>query len=151
MNSSGSYKAMGQYRSVNAHGSVVAADKLQLVLLMMQGALDGIATAKGNLERGEVSAKGEQIGRAIQLIDGLRIVLDKDNGGEIAANLERLYEYAARRLLEANMSDSRKILDEIAGLLGEVKSAWEQIIRQADVIAVATEVAVPDGPAGNRT
>ena len=149
MNSTGSYKALGQYRSTNAHGSVVDADKLQLVLLMMQGVLDSIATAKGHLERGEVSVKGEQIGRAIQLLEGLRTALDKDSGGEIAANLERLYEYSARRLLAANMSDSREILDEIAGLLGEIKSAWEQISRQPDVIAAAAEVAGADGAGRN--
>ena len=98
-------QGIGQYQSVGNYAAVSAADKLKLVQLMMQGAQDRIARAKGHLLRGEISGKGEQIGRAIQLIDGLRASLDRAEGADIAANLDRLYDYMMRRLLQSNLQD----------------------------------------------
>ena len=128
-----------QYQSVGNYASVSGADKLKLVQLMMQGALDRIARAKGHLSRGEISAKGEQIGRAIQLIDGLRTSLDLAEGADIAANLERLYEYMMRRLLRANLEDDIAALDEVSGLLGEVREAWDDVLRQSQALVAGTE------------
>jgi flagellar protein FliS len=129
-------QGIGQYQSVGNYAAVSAADKLRLVQLMMQGAQDRIARAKGHLMRGEISGKGEQIGRAIQLIDGLRASLDRTEGADIAANLDRLYDYMMRRLLQANLQDDAAGLDEVSSLLGEVKGAWEDVVRQSqDVLA----------------
>ena len=119
------FEALGQYRATDAYGAAAAADRLQLVLRMMQGAIDRIATARGHLQRGETAAKGEQIGRAIGLVDGLRTCLDTEHGQEIATNLEALYGYMLNRLMEANLKDDENALNEVADLLGEIKSGWE--------------------------
>jgi flagellar protein FliS len=116
--------ALGQYRATNAYGAT-AADRLQLVLQMLRGAIDRIATARGHLRRGEVAGKGEQIGRAIGLVDGLRTCLDAEQGGEIAANLDALYAYMLNRLMAANVKDDEGALIEVADLLNEIKSGWE--------------------------
>lgn len=125
---------VGRYQSVDRFSAVAGADKLRLVQLMMQGAKERIARAKGHVQRGEVSQKGEQIGRAIQLIDGLRASLDRDAGTEIAGNLERLYDYMIRKLLEANLNDDIELLDEVGSLLNEVKAGWDDLMRQAQAI-----------------
>jgi flagellar protein FliS len=57
------------------------------------------------------------------LIDGL----DMENGGELSVNLRSLYEYINFRLLEANSKNSVEILDEVAGLLRNIKEAWDAI------------------------
>ena len=134
MSSHSGRHGVDQYRTVERVGAVAGADKLRLVQLMMQGAKDRIAHAKGHIQRGEVSKKGEQIGRAIQLIDGLRASLDRDEGADIATNLERLYDYMIRRLLEANVTGDVALLDEIADLIGEVKSAWDELTAQAQAL-----------------
>ena len=61
------------------------------------------------------------------LIDNLNASLDLEQGGEIAANLRELYGYACRRLLEANVRNDAAMLDEVAGLLREIKSAWDAL------------------------
>jgi len=127
MNSSRPTSALSQYRQTDAHGAAAADDRLQLILHMMQGALDRIATARGHMKRREVAKKGEEIGRAIGLIDGLRACLDKEAGNDIAGNLESLYQYMLKRLVEANLNDEPAGLDEVAGLLGEIKAGWEQM------------------------
>jgi flagellar protein FliS len=97
----------------------------------MQGSRDRIAQAKSHLRRGEISAKGEQISRAIALIDGLRASLDEGEGGQIAQNLENLYVYMIRRLLTANLNDDEAALDEVANLMTELQDAWKGVLDQS--------------------
>lgn len=121
-------KALGQYRANDAYGAA-SGDPAQLILRMFDGAIDRIVTAKGQMHRREIAAKGETIGRAIGIIDGLRTALDKERGGSIAANLEALYDYMLRRLVEANLRDDARPLDEVAELLGEIRSGWATLVR----------------------
>jgi flagellar protein FliS len=128
--------ALGQYRTVTAYGAANG-DRLQLVLRMLETAGDRIAAARGHMARRETAAKGEVIGKAIGLIDGLRTSLDRERGGEIAANLEALYDYMMRRLVEANLRDDERGLDEVAGLLDEIRSGWQSLTRDAQARAAA--------------
>lgn len=118
---------LSHYRQVRAHGGVAASDPHQLILLLMNGALDAIAVAKGHMTRGNVPGKGASVSRAISIIDGLRSSLDHSVGGELVRNLDELYEYMGRRLLQANLEDNPAWLDEVGSLLHEIKGAWEQI------------------------
>jgi flagellar protein FliS len=79
------------------------------------------------MQHGQVAAKGELISKAIGIIGGLREGLNLQSGGEIAANLDRLYEYMIARLVEANLSNDVALIDEVAGLLRNVKSGWDAI------------------------
>ncbi len=124
-------KDVNHYQQVSAHGGVAASDPHQLILLLMNGALDAIAVAKGHMRRREAADKGMHISRAISIIDGLRGSLDHTVGGELVVNLDELYRYMSQRLLQANISDSAAWLDEVAGLLREIKDAWEQIPMEA--------------------
>jgi len=128
MSSPPHHSALGQYRSTNAYGAAAADDSLHLILHMLEGAISRIATARGHMARNEIALKGEDLGRAIGLIDGLRTSLDRDRGGDIAGNLEALYDYMMRRVVEANLNDDTGILDEVEHLLGEIKSGWQALL-----------------------
>ena len=138
MNFTSHHNPLNQYRTVDAYGAAAASDRMQLVLRMMQGALDRIATARGHMGRGEQAPKGEALGRAVRMIDGLRSCLDHDRGGEIAANLGALYEYMTRRLTEANLRNDTRPLDEVADLLDEIRSGWEQMAASPALRVVPT-------------
>ncbi len=124
-------RAMKQYQQVGVQASVFEASPHRLIQMLMQGGLDRIAQAKGALERGAFAEKGELVGKALSIIGGLREVLDKEVGGELADNLDRLYDYMIRTLLEANRSNDADKLDEVARLLGEVKEGWDGIASAA--------------------
>ncbi len=132
---------MNQYRTVDAYGAAAASDRMQLILRMMQGALDRIATARGHMRRGEQAAKGEALGRAVRLIDGLRSCLDLKLGGEIAANLSALYDYMTRRLTEANLRNDERGLEEVADLLDEIRGGWEQMAASPELRVVPASAA----------
>jgi flagellar protein FliS len=102
-----------------------------LIELMMEGALDRIAKAQGAMQRGEVASKGENVSKAINLIEGLRASLDHNQGAPIAGNLDALYEYMARRLLEANLRNDAALFIEVAGLLRGIHEAWHAIALDA--------------------
>lgn len=120
-------RAMGQYKQVETKVGADSADPHQLIVMLFDGVLERIAVAKGAIQRNEIEEKGQKIGRAIAIIDGLRASLNKDLGGDIADNLDNLYEYMQRRLFEANFKSDISTLDEVADLLREIKSAWMAI------------------------
>jgi len=119
--------AMRQYQSVNTQAKAVDASPHRLIQMLMEGGLSRIAQARGAMDRGQVAMKGELIGKAIAIIGGLREGLDLDKGGEVAANLDRLYEYMVTRLFEANLHNTVAPLEEVAVLLRNVKSGWDAI------------------------
>lgn len=120
-------KAMKQYQQVSIEAQVSDANPHRLIQLLMQGGLERLAQARGAMEREQIPEKGILIGKAIGIIGGLREALDSERGGELAGNLERLYEYMIARLVEANTSNDTSLLDEVSALLLEVKSGWDGI------------------------
>ena len=119
--------AMRQYQSVNTQARAIEADPHRLVQMLIEGGLTRLAQARGAMERGQTALKGELIGKAIGIVGGLRQGLDIEKGGELAANLDSLYEYMTTRLMEANLKNDVAIIEEIAQLLREVKSGWDAI------------------------
>ncbi|MDD3609138.1 MAG: flagellar export chaperone FliS [Halothiobacillaceae bacterium] len=116
-----------QYASIDLHARIEDASPHRLIQMLMEGAQQRLAQAHGAIERGDPVVKGEQIGRAIAIIGGLQGSLDIERGGELAANLDELYSYMQRRLLEANRDSSIAAIEEVANLLREVKTAWDAI------------------------
>lgn len=119
--------AMKQYQSVNTNAQLVDASPHRLIQMLMEGGLARLAQARGAMERGDVALKGALIGKAVDIVGGLREALNQEAGGEVAANLDNLYAYMTTRLLEANLKNDSAILDEVAGLLREVKAGWDGI------------------------
>lgn len=127
-------KALQQYKKVGKESDAAFASPHRLIQMLFEGALEKISIAKGHMERNEIAAKGQNIGWAISIVEGLRTSLDKSAGGEIAENLDALYEYVERRLTEANLENKIEYLDESSQLLKTVKSAWDEISDQvADI------------------
>ena len=121
------HSAVEQYNRVGVSSGVESADPHQLIQMLMNGALEKIAIAKGHMERNDISQKGGNISWAISIIDGLRASLNVDDGGEIAQNLDDLYDYMTRRLARANIENNPDLLDEVSSLVRSVKGAWDEM------------------------
>lgn len=127
-------KAANQYAAVNKQTGVEGANPHQLIQMLYEGAIENMARAKGCMERKDFSGKGDTLGRAINIIGGLQSFLDKEKGGEVAENLDALYDYMSRRLFEASKDNDIAIVDEVIGLVREVKTGWEGIKDEASKI-----------------
>jgi flagellar protein FliS len=119
--------ALRQYQKVGAQAQVSEASPHRLVQMLMEGGLDRIAQAKGAMERNDIPGKGVLISKAIGIIGGLREGLDLENKADEVGQLDNLYAYMMKRLVEANIQTDPKILDEVAGLLRTVKEGWDAI------------------------
>ncbi len=133
MNPHSMRSALKEYEQVGVRSQVEGAPPERLVQLMLEGALDRVSLARGDMENGQIAAKGERIGKAISLVEGLRATLDHERGGELAGNLDALYEYISRRLTEANLRNDVAILDEVSRLLREIKQAWDRIVGRPEL------------------
>jgi flagellar protein FliS len=122
--------SLAAYRSVAAHSGVAAADPHKLIVMLMDGALERIVSARGAMEHGQPDARNHLIHKAVEIVQELRASLNTDAGGEIAANLADLYDYASKQLVRANLGNRPELLDEVGDLLRQIRSAWIQIPAQ---------------------
>ncbi|MEM5458037.1 MULTISPECIES: flagellar export chaperone FliS [unclassified Paraburkholderia] len=121
------------YARVGVETGVMGASPHRLIVMLYQGARQAIAQARMHLQQGNVPARGDAIGKAIQIVEsGLQQSLNLEAGGEIAERLNALYSYMSRRLLEANIKQSEAMLVEVDGLLATLEEAW---------IGIAPEIA----------
>jgi len=115
------------YRSVATHGGVAASDPHRLILMLMDGALERIAKARGCIEHGKLVEKTALLHRSIEIIEELRGSLDLSAGGQIADNLADLYDYMCRQLLKATLENRVESLTEVANLLQTLRAAWMEM------------------------
>jgi flagellar protein FliS len=119
--------ALAQYKRINNESALEGATPHRLIQLLINGALDRLAQARGAMQRQDIAQKGLLIGKVISILGGLQASLDKSADAQITANLDSLYDYMQRRLLEANLNNSIDMLDEVSGLIQEIKQGWDEI------------------------
>ncbi|MDI9279071.1 flagellar export chaperone FliS [Pantoea sp. EABMAA-21] len=116
------------YSAVSLESQVSGATPHQLIALLFEGAINAMRRAEIYFQTGNVARGGEMISRAINIIDnGLRAGLDHQVGGQIAADLERLYEYVSRNLLLASVNQSAESLPQLITLMVEMSDTWKAI------------------------
>ncbi len=123
------------YQQNNVQGVVENADPHKLVSLLLEGAIDHIVKARGNIVHHVVAAKGNNIARAVAIVGALRDSLDHNVDPALCQRLDSLYEYVTRRLLFAQLNDDEAALDEVVRLLTPVREGW-QAVRGARTPAV---------------
>ncbi|WP_150051505.1 MULTISPECIES: flagellar export chaperone FliS [Methylomonas] len=120
-------KGARQYAEMHNTGRLEENTPHRLIQMLMEGLLARINSAKGAMDHGDVEGKSIFISKAIGIVGGLNEALDLEQGGELALNLRQLYEYMNMRLLEASRENSIEKLDEVAGLMRDIKEAWDAI------------------------
>jgi flagellar secretion chaperone FliS len=116
-----------EYQQNSVRAEVESASPHRLIQLMMGRVLTKISLARNCMEQELVADKGRHIGDAISLVDGLQASLNHKPDARLAGSFDALYDYMKRRLLEANLRNEIAALDEVSGLMQELKSAWDAI------------------------
>ncbi len=116
------------YAKISLETGVLAASPNKLILMLYEGAIAACQSAIEHMQRRDIPNKGAMLSKAILIIEsGLRISLDKNAGGEIAASLDGLYGYMSLRLTQANIRNQPALVEEVITLLTDLKAAWEAI------------------------
>jgi len=115
---------------------VITASGVELIVQLYDEVIKNIQLAKVILSKvdklafDEIKTKSKSISKSINIITGLADSLDMEKGGEIAANLGKLYEFVNMRLLNANLNNDPVMLDEALRVLHELREAWVSILNQ---------------------
>ncbi|MDD1792462.1 flagellar export chaperone FliS [Enterovibrio makurazakiensis] len=126
------------YKKVSVDSQLSAASPHKVIQMLMAGAIERLIQGKAAMLQGDIPMKGERLGKALDIIISLRTCLSMDDGGEIATNLDALYDFMIRQISEANRDNLDAPIDDVIDILREIKSAWDQIpaeyhnITQAD-------------------
>lgn len=106
----------------------MSANPHQLISMLFEGAIEALGRAQASLQTKDIEGKNLAVSKALRIIEeGLRASLDRRVGGEIAQNLDSLYDYMARRLLAASLRNDAAGIAEVGTLLSTIRTAWEQI------------------------
>ena len=103
-----------------------ADDPLGLVVKLYDGTIGFLNRGADALGAGDYPRAVEPIRRATDIIGELQAVLDLDAGGEVAVNLDRIYSYCRRRIMESHLQSDPAGLREIADLLVPLRNAWSE-------------------------
>ncbi|QGU11451.1 flagellar export chaperone FliS [Leclercia sp. J807] len=116
------------YAQVSVESAVLSASPHQLVVLLFDGALSAMKKAVILIEQGDIPGKGQALGKAINIIsNGLQSGLNHEIGGELTTNLDSLYDYMTKRLLQANIHNDIDAINEVMELLNNIADAWKEI------------------------
>ncbi|MFC4699939.1 flagellar export chaperone FliS [Glaciecola siphonariae] len=132
-----SLKAINAYKKGTLKQDIINADPHKLTLMLMQGALDRLAYAKGCIERSDYQGRSEHLSKATAIFINLRDTLDLEVGGDFSENLYALYNYFLEKLSTISSENGADVISEVSELFLPIKDAWAQIPEAAKQQAYA--------------
>lgn len=120
-----SSEAYRSYHAVNVAAQVAQASPVQLVLILTDGLLEELTRARAHIVARRYELKAASLDRCVDMLAGLSSALDFEAGGELVENLSRLYDYCAERLYQAGFKLDPTIIDEVSGLLANLRTGWQ--------------------------
>jgi len=120
-----------RYADIALQTRVLSASPVQLITLLMEGALAAMRKAGLHLQEGNVAARGAAISKALDLVEsGLKASVKREAGdgavNHMAEQLMTTYDAVAHHLLQANLTASQESLDLAQSLLANIHQAWQQ-------------------------
>ncbi|MHB1397784.1 MAG: flagellar export chaperone FliS [Trichloromonadaceae bacterium] len=136
---------MNPYTNQYQSNQVATASREQILIMLYDGAIRFVRQAGFAIEDRNWVKKREGINKAIAIVSEFRATLDHQIGGEIAANLDALYEYMLRELVKANAQNDLKALRVVEDLLSGLRDTWKQAIDIARAETVGRMPAAANG------
>lgn len=126
-----------EYKRIDVTSRLEAADPHALVTMMFDGALARLKQADGCITHNDFAGKAKAIDVSVAIIAGLQGSLDLERGGELAANLDSLYDYMQRQLFRASVDNDSATVNEVRDLLETLKEAWLAIADEQNLVVGA--------------
>ncbi len=115
--------------------AVKTASRGQILVMLYEAAIQNLRKAVISIDKKDIAGKGTFIGKTHDIVNELTNTLDHQVGGEIAANLERLYTFCTEQLVSANMErsadEAKKKLQAIQKILETLLEGWKTAVQQA--------------------
>lgn len=117
---------------------VQSSTPLERVVMLYDGALRALDTARESMTKHDLLARRAAISRVIGIVTELQNTLDLERGGQIAADLDRLYDYVLAKIIEAQTTQKPQGIEEARRVLEPLRDAWQAIAAATGTPAVAT-------------
>lgn len=121
-----SYKPESAY----LEAGVLTCDPIKLVQILYDLGIRSIAAARECCRQKDIAGRGKHVNKAFEVFVELQNGLNLQQGGEVARNYARIYDYCQRRLLQAHAEQSEALLTEVESLLGDLREAWQVVVTQ---------------------
>jgi len=120
-------QALLQYSNVENSVKVNQATAYDLTKMLFDGCLKALSLTIFHVKSKNFSGKSVELSRSLSIINGLRDCLDLEKGGDLATNLDELYQYMTKTLRECSVSNDIEKLQHIHELLREISIGWESM------------------------
>ncbi len=114
---------VAQYKKTN----VATANGLKLVVMCYEHAIKSLHEAKLYYQQQQYIEKGKSLQNALDIINELKCGLDFEKGGQIAKNLDAIYNFLIKTLIDSDINGDLKGFDHAIHIMDELKDAWERI------------------------
>ncbi len=115
------------YKRVSVDSQLTSASPHRVISMLMAGAIERLIQGKAAMQQGSIAVKGERLGKALDIVISLRSCLSMEDGGDIASNLDSLYDFMIQQIYKANQDNVPEPVDDVIDMLREIKVAWDQI------------------------
>ncbi|EGY28941.1 flagellar biosynthetic protein FliS [Candidatus Regiella insecticola 5.15] len=115
------------YQQDDIAAQACVATSHQLVLMLFSALMDELIRIKSHIKAKRYEHKATSVNKCIDIINALTAVLDFDNGGSVAANLARLYDYCVYRLYDASNQLSIELIVEVEGIITNLYNGWQTL------------------------
>ncbi|WP_299008950.1 flagellar export chaperone FliS [uncultured Shewanella sp.] len=119
--------SLQSYRKVSVESGISVASPHKIIQMLFAGALERLAQARCAIEQKDWAKKGEAIGKALSIVSGLNDSLNMEVEGEVANNLNALYDFMLQQMSAANMNNDVKAIDDVMDILKVIKEGWDGI------------------------
>jgi flagellar secretion chaperone FliS len=116
-------RMLAQYRKTD----VETAGRLDLVVMCYENAIRFLKQARGHYESNAFEEKARALQKALDIIGELKGALNIEKGQKIAINLNAIYDYLLRSLLEGDIRRDLSAFESAIRIMAELKEAWETI------------------------
>ena len=101
----------------------------EIVVKLYEALRIRLQAAIEEINDGNIAKKAEHLSRALAIVLELQASLDMEQGGEIAANLNDLYDYLVSDLLMANLKNDTQKIEEALKVVEPLLEAWTEIAK----------------------
>lgn len=122
----------GQYRQTQ----LTTVDKGRLIVLLYEGAIKFLREAAEAQKTGDIPAKSNFVNRALDIISELSQSLNMNDGGDIAQNLRRIYQFWTDHLLKAKVVRDSRAMEDVIAMMSSLIEAWQVVCNDAEATKI---------------
>jgi flagellar secretion chaperone FliS len=127
---------------------IMTASPAMLVFMLYDKAIVCLKEAIRAVEAGDIEVRCKANGRAMEIVAHLRGTLDRQKGGEIAANLDRLYGFILALLPKVDFNNDAGTAQTAIDLLTPMRESWRTLAARGDApLKEAARIAAQMQPA----